>query len=232
MRNWRTAPTTTLFSTLVMCTAPATCPQIITESLMFLRYKAAKGAPLVVGAERSTTQRCRLDSVPELVACAADVGRMMCRSSCFEIVILVAWEKDGVRMPVPLRSMPSCCSSSSTPCNEASRCAFSSRGESLSSGVGENEELVIEVSEAWKGGAASRCDFASSAASFMDIAEAFLRVLNANFLGGLKVLRVFCSFSESALIACGAQIYVHLKVMCADCSYLGICALVVRWNVT
>jgi hypothetical protein len=33
------------------------------------------------------------------------------------------------------------------------------------------------------------------------IAEAVLRVLNANFLGGLNELRVFWSFSESALIA-------------------------------
>jgi hypothetical protein len=77
MRNCRQAVTRTLFSTSVMCMAPATWPQMIRVSLMFLRYKTSNGAPAVVGDERSTTQCCRLDTVPELVACDAAVGRMM-----------------------------------------------------------------------------------------------------------------------------------------------------------
>lgn len=60
---------------------------------------------------------------------------------------------------------------------------------------------MFDVSEVMMG-ARSRCDAASSAASEIEIAEAFLgRVLKANFLGGLKVWRMFWSFSDKALIA-------------------------------
>ena len=91
------------------------------------------------------------------------------------MVILVAFENEGLRTPVPL-SMPSI-PSSSVLSNDTSCCLFSSPGDNLSSGVGANEEFVFEVSDA-STGARSRCDLASSAASFMDIAEGFLRVLN------------------------------------------------------
>lgn len=81
----------------------------------------------------------------------------------------------------------------------ASCWVFCSPGESLSKGVGANEEFALEVSEVYTG-ARSLCDWASSAASDIEIAEAFLRVLKVNFFGGLNAFRVSCSFSESPLI--------------------------------
>jgi hypothetical protein len=56
--------------------------------------------------------------------------------------------------------------------------------------VGANEEFVFDVSEVTTG-ARRRCEAASSAASEIEIAEVFLRVLKANFFGGLKVWRIF-----------------------------------------
>lgn len=62
----------------VRCAAPLTWPQTIRLSLMFLRASVAKGWPRDVGEDISTTQRWRFESVPELVAWAAEAGRMMC----------------------------------------------------------------------------------------------------------------------------------------------------------
>jgi hypothetical protein len=42
------------------------------------------------------------------------------------------------------------------------------------------------------------------------MADAFLRVLNWNFRGGLKELRVVWSFSESALIAWRISSQLHM----------------------
>jgi hypothetical protein len=68
---------------------------------MFLRYRTSNGAPVLVGGERSTTQRCMFETVPELVACDVEGGRMMCRPECFDIVTRVDEENEGRRMPVP-----------------------------------------------------------------------------------------------------------------------------------
>lgn len=63
-------------------------------------------------------------------------------------------------------------------------------------------------------GARSRCEAASSAASEMEIALAFLlRVLKANFLGGLKVARMVCSFSDRALTACAVGVSTFSEVL-------------------
>lgn len=94
-----------------MCTAPAVWPQMITEFWMFFKYSAEKGA-LVVGAERSMTQRWRFDIVPELVACAADAGSSRWRSAWFVTMVLVVAESDGRRTPGP-SGMPSDATSSS-----------------------------------------------------------------------------------------------------------------------
>lgn len=45
-------------------------------------------------------------------------------------------------------------------------------------------------------------------------AGAFLRDLNENFLGGLKALRVACSFSESALMVYPRHFIVMYKSTC------------------
>ena len=64
--------------TFVRCAAPLTCPQTIKLRSMFFRVRVANGWPTEVGEDMSTTQDCKLDSVPELVACAAEAGRIMC----------------------------------------------------------------------------------------------------------------------------------------------------------
>lgn len=84
-------------------------------------------------------------------------------------------------------------------------------------------------------GARSRCEAASSAASEMEIALAFLlRVLKANFLGGLKVARMVCSFSDRALTACAAGLarflvclFGGMELVC----YLAVGSLVVCWDI-
>ena len=170
MRNWRHEVTMTLFSMSVMCIAPATWPQTMSEFLMFLRYKAAKGAPFAVGGERSTMHLRRFDTVPELVvAWEADGGRMTWRSSCFDMVTLVAFEKDGLRIPVPpfIPSIPS----SSTLSNAASGCFLSSFDDFLSS-VEATGDLLSEVLDA------GCCDGASSEALLLGTTERFLRALN------------------------------------------------------
>lgn len=117
------------------------------------------------------------------------------------MLMLVAAENEGRLTPPPVSSIPSLAIEVSFTNPKAISCSFRSPGDNLSSGVGANEEFVFDVSEV-KIGARRRCDAASSAASDMDIAEAFFgRVLKANFLGGLKVWRIVWSFSESALIA-------------------------------
>lgn len=52
---------------------------MMNEFLMFFKYNAENGA-LAVGAERSITQCCRFDIVPELVAWDAAAGSLICRS--------------------------------------------------------------------------------------------------------------------------------------------------------
>ena len=189
----------TLFSTPVMCAGPAKCPQTTRESLMFLSVRLAKGAPFAVGGERSTTLWRRLDTVPELVACDADVGSIMCTLLWFEMFTLLAFANDGFCMSVALSAWAP---SVACPCN-SSLSVFSSVGDIFSSGVGANEEVAFEVSDAYPGTRSLLC-CANSAASERDIAEGFLRaVLNWNFLGGSKELRMVWSFADRALTALG-----------------------------
>lgn len=63
---------------------------------MFFSVRVAKGWPVDddVGEDMSTTQRCRLDSVPELVAWAAEAGRIMCWFAWLLMLTEVLWEKD------------------------------------------------------------------------------------------------------------------------------------------
>jgi hypothetical protein len=104
--------------------------------------------------------------------------------------MLVAAENEGRRTPPFVSSMPSL--TVAVPCCRlrTASCSFRSPGGGLSSGVGANEEFVFDVSEVTTG-ARRRCEAASSAASEIEIAEVFLRVLKANFFGGLKVWRIF-----------------------------------------
>lgn len=130
---------------------------------------------------------------------------MMWAAEWLEMVTLVALEKEGLRIEAWLRASSWSFTLSTLLSKKASCCDFSSVGDSLSSGVGANEDVAFE-SELSPGTRSLFC-WASSAASEMEIAEAFLRKdLNWNFFGGLKVLRMFCSFSERALIACMYQL--------------------------
>lgn len=169
------------------------------QACKFLRYRAWKGE-VAVGAERSMVQVCRFESVPELVAWDAEAGTESDMAVWLAMWMLVASEKEGwcgeslvlgsrVGVGAELR---------------AASCSLRSPGERRSSGVGAKEEFVLEVSDVTIG-ARRRCEAASSAASEMEIADAFLRVLKANFLGGLKDWRIFCSFSERALMAWSCQ---------------------------
>jgi hypothetical protein len=97
------------------------------------------------------------------------------------MAIFVALENEGLRTPGP-SCIPSELFSSTFP--SASWCLASSKGRSLPSGVCVSAGSLFVVLTAFEGG----------------ITEAFLRVLNENFFGGLKVLRMACSFSDSALI--------------------------------
>lgn len=60
-----------------MCVAPATWPVMMVLETIFLRYSAENG-DMEAGADRSTLQFMRFVIVPELVACEADEGEMMC----------------------------------------------------------------------------------------------------------------------------------------------------------
>lgn len=135
-------------------------------------------------------QFCRLERVPELVAWVAEAGTWRVSAVWLLMWMLVAVEKDGRRVPPsPLvLGMPSLTGAAvvvGAVCKAAS-CSLRSPGERRSSGVGAKEEFVLDVSEVTNGGARRRCEAASSAASEMEIADGFLRVLKANFLGGLK----------------------------------------------
>lgn len=125
---------------------------------------------------------------------------MMVRALWLLMWMLGAVEKEGRRTPPCVSSMPSLTVAVLFCGDRAASCSFRSPGESRSRGVGAKEEFVLDMSEVTIG-ARRRCEAASSAASEMEIADAFLRVLKANFLGGLKVWRMFCSLSERALIA-------------------------------
>lgn len=157
-------------------------------------YNAEKGA-VEVGADKSMTHLSSLEMVPELVAWEADEATCTCKLLRFEMVILVAFVNVGLWIFTSFARSPR---PSSSILLMASCWLFCSPGESLSSGVGAKEELALDVSDTYTGGY-SLCDLASSAASVIEIAEAFLRVLNVNFLGGLNELRVSWSFSVRAL---------------------------------
>jgi hypothetical protein len=88
------------------------------------------------------------------------------------MVTVFALEKDG------LRTLSA--SSSSAPSlllAKASLSVFSSVGDNLSNGVGANEEVAFEVSDAYPG-TRSLLFCASSAASESEMADGFFRVLN------------------------------------------------------
>jgi hypothetical protein len=155
---------------------------MINESLMSLKYKAEKGA-LVVGADKSNTQCRMLDIVPELVAWDAVIGNRRCRPLWFATVIFVAAENDGFRIPGP-SCMPSATTSSMW--SETSCCFFSATGKESFRGGG----LTFDPSEEGVGPEFA-CGLADCPILDADTAGVFLRNLNENFLGGLKVLRVF-----------------------------------------
>lgn len=71
---------------------------MIKELVIFFMAKPANGAPSAVGADMSTMHLLNLVSEPDEVAREAEVGRMMCRSLCPDILTFVAWEKLGFRM--------------------------------------------------------------------------------------------------------------------------------------
>jgi hypothetical protein len=69
---------------------------------MFLSASPGNGVPpevLPVGADMSTIQDLRSVRLPAEVARAAEGGRMMCRPVCFDIEMLRACEKLGLRIP-------------------------------------------------------------------------------------------------------------------------------------
>lgn len=135
MRNWRHAATTTLVSMPVMCAGPETWPQTINDSLMFLRVRPAKGLLLDVGCDMSTMQWRRFDSVPEVVVCEADGGRMICAPVWLEIVTLVESEKGDCVALARFLFMYSSASS------------FSSTGDVASTGLAMKDEFAPDVSE-------------------------------------------------------------------------------------
>lgn len=185
IRNCRAATYNFVFATSVICVAPATRPVITVLDSIFLRYNAENG-DVAAGALRSTVQFMRFMTVPELVACDAELGAMMLIALWSLMCMLVTAEKDGRRTPPFVSEMPSLTTAVLFCSESAASCSFRSPGDSLSSGVGAKEEFVLDVSEVTIG-ARRRCEAASSAASEMEIADAFFRVLKANFLGGLKV---------------------------------------------
>lgn len=180
--------------------APATWPQMINELLMSLKYNAENGA-VAVGADKSITQCLMFRIVPELVAWDAVVGNRRCRSVWFATVIFVAVENDGLRIPGP-SCMPSATTSSRPPA--LSFCLLSSPDDDSVDGAAPLKEWTLDSS-----GAEVESDFdgrmTGCAAPDAGTADTFLRDLNENFFGGLNVLRVFWSFSESVLMAYSSQ---------------------------
>jgi hypothetical protein len=165
---------------------------------MSLKYKAEKGA-IAVGADRSTTQCRMFKIVPELVAWVAVVGNRRCRSVWFAMVIFVAVENDGLRSPGP-SCMPSATISST--CPKPSFRSSSSLDTDPFDGVALLSVFTFALSEA-EANVDSGVELPALDAG---TAGAFLRDLNENFFGGLNVLRVVWSFSESVLMACWSQI--------------------------
>jgi hypothetical protein len=150
---------------------------MINESLMSLKYNAEKGA-VAVGADKSITQCRMFNIVPELVAWDAEGGNRRCRSVWFATVTFVAVENDGWRIPGP-SCMPSATTSSMCPPPRVSTFDLS----------------AVELGS----------DIDGELADCAGTAEAFLRDLNENFFGGLNVLRVVWSFSDSVLMAYQSQ---------------------------
>jgi hypothetical protein len=163
------------------------------ESLMFRRYRTSKGAPVFVRGERSTTQRCTFDTVPELVACDAVGGRMMCKPWCFDIATWVDLENEGRLMPEPELISSWSCSA------ELSGVASLALSGCFSSDVGMNDEVIFDVSRATTATSGS-CNSAETAVLLDGVVAMFLRDLKENFFGGLKELRMLWSFSDSVLI--------------------------------
>jgi hypothetical protein len=151
---------------------------MMSEFLMFLRYSAEKGA-VRVGAERSITLCWRLEIVPELVAWDAVEGSLRCRFLWCVMVTFVAFKRGGRCTPGP-SSIPSVMFSSTL----------------LGSSFDEESSRNVEIASDCVG-VVNSCGCAPLNA---EVVGAFLRDLKENFFGGLKELRVVCSFSESALI--------------------------------
>lgn len=141
---------------------------------------------------------------------------MMCTLLWLEMVMLVAWEKEGLRivewfgrgLSLLRTSSPSKVSRDSSRSlvmsSFSSSVAGSGAGERGSVGVGANED-ALEVSFDAKPGTWRRCFEASSAASFREMADAFLRGkpdLKANFWRGANVVWIFWNLSVRALMAC------------------------------
>jgi hypothetical protein len=66
---------------------------------MFRRFRPENGWSEAVGGDMSTTQCSRSLRFPVLAACDAVVGRMMRILFCLKKDMLLALEKDGLRIP-------------------------------------------------------------------------------------------------------------------------------------
>lgn len=197
MRNWRVATNNVQLVSVVRCTAPSTLPVAIVLPERDFRYKAASGEEEVAG-EMSMVQRVRWESVAVRCATAPPAGDAGSVRERFVWPVIAIVEAAG-EMSRLLVCTP----------DEAASCAKRAEGERRSSGVGAEEVSAVEgFVEALEKGA--REPAASSAASARERALAFFpkgvvefleRDLKANFLGGLKVVRRACSFSERALMA-------------------------------
>ena len=87
-----------LFSTPVICAAPATCPTTISDDWIFCNVRPANGVPLEVGSDISTMHRLSFVREPDDVARDAEEGSIMCRPLWPEMFTLVASEKLGLRI--------------------------------------------------------------------------------------------------------------------------------------
>lgn len=176
-------------------------------------------------------QFVRLEREAEAVAWEAEGGRVVVRFVWLVMEMVVAAVKSRV-LGAALLLLLSVLAGGAGGCElSAASCSARSPGERRSSGVGAKEELVVELVFETTG-ARRRWDAASSAASEMEIALAFLRVLKANFLGGLKVVRMVWSFSDSALIAWARRVNTSSLLLDNGGSNLAVCPLVVCWYVT
>jgi hypothetical protein len=90
-----------LFSTPVMCAAPATCPAMIKELFMFFSVMPANDAPCSVGIDISTMLLVRLVRELEDVAWEAEEGKMIWRPVWSDIDTFEACEKLGLRIGPP-----------------------------------------------------------------------------------------------------------------------------------